>query len=289
MEWPITKQEWIRLRKEDERLRNIVSQHYQQLENYDDIMKEKDLLENLLLSTQQENERCEAELKIWKAYAKELEKKIESYEGPHWQVSNLCNFVDRPINSPNIKEHPGVPSTPVPVKVRKTGMFKQPVRSVRMMPMAREDKEDLSAINSEGSFTATPQFKSITQADLGKSLTHSDPNDGRMECLTNKAKRRSATFWEHEEQIVPALANAEKKQERRLSLQMLSEASVRRPVNDISVVLDEGDRHVDTDSAIGQSETATETLQVAGIISLRKALFSTRRVQYKTWTDQQID
>ena len=51
-----------------------------------------------------ENERCEEELKKWKAYAKvrwedfarvvltlfrlqDLEKKIEAYEGPNWQAS----------------------------------------------------------------------------------------------------------------------------------------------------------------------------------------------------------
>jgi hypothetical protein len=43
----------ISQRKEEDRLRNVVSQHHRESEKYDDIVKEKDLLENLLLSTQQ--------------------------------------------------------------------------------------------------------------------------------------------------------------------------------------------------------------------------------------------
>lgn len=34
-------------------MRNVSSQQHQQSEKYDDILKEKDLLEDLLLSTQQ--------------------------------------------------------------------------------------------------------------------------------------------------------------------------------------------------------------------------------------------
>lgn len=85
-----------------------------------------------------------------------------------------------------------------------------------------------------------------------------------MGFLANKAKRRSATFWEHEEQIVPALVNAEKKHERRMSLQLLNEASVRRSGKKISVVLDAGDRYLDNGSFTRESEETTETAQLTG-------------------------
>jgi hypothetical protein len=127
------------------------------------------------------------------------------------------------------------------------------------------EKEGILAIDSNDTFTDIPHYGSTaSQADLGRSHNNSDPSAERMKALTNKAKRGSATFWEYEAQIVPALVNAEKKQQRRLSLQMFSEASVRRSANEIDVVLDQGDRYVESSSVTGTSPDVIETLQDVG-------------------------
>lgn len=136
------------------------------------------------------------------------------------------------------------------------------------MPSARDaalEKEGITAIDSNDTFTDIPHYGSTaSQADLSKSHNNSDPGAERMKALTNKAKRGSATFWEYEAQIVPALVNAEIKQQRRLSLQMFSEASVRRSANEINVVLDQGDRYVENSSVTGTSPDVIETLQDVG-------------------------
>ncbi|GHJ86324.1 hypothetical protein NliqN6_2726 [Naganishia liquefaciens] len=206
----VLEQDRVQMQKTIDTLRYELSQRHTMTEEYAELVREKNILEDLLVSTQSENERCEEELKKWKAYA---------------------------------KERTGVPATPAAIKA-----FRKPIggkngasRHNCLHPpdqFSNDPSEAPAAESSEATSTIFSEIASqiyhsaasqhvVTARDLrtgagGGKYGPETPQPRRrgIARIGTPPKPTAKRTMNYEEQVVPALANASKREERRRSLLM---------------------------------------------------------------------